>query len=327
MRAAIYTGKGGVDVIDIQSVSIPKINNDQVLIKILASGLNRSDILQRLGFYPAPPDVPENIPGIEFVGIIEKLGEAVTLFQKGQRVFGIAGGGTHAEYTVSHERLLIAVPDEIDTIQAAAIPESFITAFDALFIRAKTMPGEKILVHAAGGGVGTAVIQLANVSGCEVVGTSRSENKMAKIMEIGASSVINTSKGPFSEAVLEKTEGKGVHVCIDFLGGSYIEQNLKSLGRDGRLILLGLMGGIESKIDLEYLLNKRIQIITSQLRHRPIEEKILITRLFNQTIISQFSRGLIRPIVDSVFKLQDLAAAHKHMVSNDVFGKIVISME
>jgi NADPH:quinone reductase-like Zn-dependent oxidoreductase len=264
---------------------------------------------------------------LEFTGVAEELGEGVTAVEQGQRVFGITGGGAHAEFLVSHERLLVPVPQGLDTLQAAAVPESFITAYDALFNQAGVKPGEKVLVHAAGGGVGTALVQLARFAGCMVFTTTRTSRKLSRLAELGADVTIDSSQQDFAEVIAQQTHGTGVHVCIDFTGGSYLAQNLATLGINGRLVILGLLGGVKVPIDLETVLNKRLRIIATQLRGRPLEEKIAVTRQFADVVVPQIERGLLRSVIDRVFTLDHLPDAHRHMASNSGFGKIVISVE
>lgn len=327
MRAAIYTGVGGPAVVRITDVPLPEPGTEQVLVRVQASGLNRADLLQREGLYPAPPGAPPNIPGLEFAGVVEELGPGVTTVEQGQRVFGLTGGGGHAQFCISHERLLVPVPEELDVIQAAAVPESFITAYDALFTQGGLAPGERVLIHAAGGGVGTATVQLARAAGCMVFGTSRTSSKLKRLRKLGVHVGIDSSRQDFDEVIAQQTNGEGVHVCIDFVGSPYLAQNLAALTTKGRLVIVGLLGGIQAPIDLAVVLSKRLHIVGTQLRTRPLEEKIAATHVFADRVVPQIKRGLVRPVVDRVFALDKLPDAHHHMESNRSFGKIVISME
>ena len=327
MRAAVYTGVGGPEVIRIADVPRPDFGPEQALVRVQASALNRADVMQRQGQYPAPPGAPREIPGLEFAGVVEAVGDGVTTVQPGQRVFGIAAGGGQAEYLVSHERLLVPVPENLDPIQAAAVPEAFITASDALFTQAGLAPGERVLIHAVGSGVGTAAVQLARAAGCTVIGTARSPDKLERCAPLGLELGIDSSRQEFAEVVAQHTDGRGVHVCIDFVGGPYLATNLAALATKGRLVLVGLLGGAQTSIGLGILLGKRLRVVGTVLRARPLEEKAAATQLFAERVVPQLARGLIRPVVDRVFPLEDLAEAHRYMESDQNFGKIVIAVE
>lgn len=326
MRAAIYNGTGGPEVIEIKQVPIPRPGKREVLIRVQASALNRADILQRLGFYPAPEGWPSDIPGLEFVGIVEELGPEAKLVKRGQRVFGVVGGGAHAEFLITHEQLLVAVPEHFDTMQAAAIPESYMTAYDALFTRASFSRGERVLIHAATGGVGTAFVQIAKHFGGQVFTTTRSGDKLDRLRALGSEYAIDTSINDFSEVILGETKGQGVDICIDFVGGAYLEKNINALAIDGRLVILGLLGGIDANIRLERFLNKRLSIIGTQLRGRPLTEKARITKLFSDEVVPLLSDGTIQPIINRAFSLDELAEAHRYIISNAGIGKIIISI-
>ena len=327
MRAAVYTGVGGPEVIRIADVPRPDFGPEQALVRVQASALNRADVMQRQGQYPAPPGAPREIPGLEFSGVVEAVGEGVVTAQPGQRVFGIAAGGGQAEYLVSHERLLVPVPENLDPIQAAAVPEAFITASDALFTQAGLAPGERVLIHAVGSGVGTAAVQLARAAGCTVIGTARTPDKLERCAPLGLELGIDSSRQEFAEVVAQHTDGRGVHVCIDFVGGPYLGKNLAALATKGRLVLVGLLGGAQTSIGLGILLGKRVRVVGTVLRARPLEEKAAATQLFAERVVPQLARGLIRPVVDRVFPLEDLAEAHRYMESDQNFGKIVIAVE
>jgi len=326
VRAAVYTGSGGPEVIKIAEVPTPEPGAEQVLVRVQASGLNRADVLQRMGRYPAPKGAPASIPGLEYTGTVEELGPGVTSLKRGQRVFGLVSAGGHAEFITSHERLVVPVSDNLDVVQAASVPESFITAADALFVQAGLTPGERVLIHAAAGGVGTAAVQLAKAAGCAVFATTRTPGKLQRLAGLGAGFPIDASGQSFAGSVLEHTGGQGVHVCIDFIGSSYLDQNLAALATKGRLVLVGVLGGARAPIDFGVVLNKRLRIVGTVLRSRPIEEKIAATRLFAECVLPQLSKGLVLPVVDRVFPLDQLADAHRYMESNAPFGKVVISV-
>ena len=326
MRAAVYTGAGGPEVIQVQERPIPEYGPELVLVRVKASGLNRADTLQRRGQYPVPPGAPRDIPGLEFAGLVEAVGAGVSTVTVGQRVFGLTSGGGQAEYLVSHERLLVPIPDNLDFVQAAAIPEAFITASDALFTQGELKPGERVLVHAVGSGVGLAVLEIARAAGCAVIGTSRSAWKLERARQFGLHLGVDTTREDFVEAVKRHTAGEGVQVVIDFVGGDYLGQNLACLATQGRLVQVATLAGTDASLNLGLLMRKRARIVGTVLRSRPLEDKAAATRLFANQIVPQLSRGLVRPAVDRVFPLDQLAEAHRYMEADKNFGKLVLTL-
>src|SRR5712691_5142254 len=227
MRAVVITKPGGPEVLEVQDVETPEPVGDQVRVRVHASGVNRADLLQRAGGYAAPPGSPEHIPGLEFAGEVDAVGPLVRAWKPGQRVMGLAGGGAQAEYILAHEGLLVEIPDNLNFVQAAGVPEVFITAHDALFTQAGLQMGERVLIHAAGSGVGTAAIQLAHAAGASVFGTSRTPAKLERAKALGLD--VGLSDKRFADEVKQITCGEGVHVVIDFIGAPYLEQNLQAL--------------------------------------------------------------------------------------------------
>ena len=302
---------------------------DRVRVRVHAAGLNRADILQRLGHYPAPPGYPQNIPGMEFAGEIESIGDAVRAWKIGDRVFGITAGGAQAELVVVPESNLARVPADLDWVKAGSMPEVFITAHDALFTRAGLHMGERVLIHAAASGVGTAAIQVAHAAGATVYGTSRTADKLQRIHELNLgldkSVAVGGQPSNFVEAVQKWTNGAGVDVILDLVGGNYLAANLETLALRGRLICVGTMAGAKSEIDLGLLLRKRAIIIGTMLRGRSIEEKAEATRLFASSVLPLVSRGAIRPVIDRVYPVDEIRDAHERMESNESFGKIVLT--
>src|SRR6266700_86127 len=240
MRAAIITRPGGPEVLEIQIVVTPEPQGHYGRVRVRASGLNRADLLQRAGAYPAPPGSPTQIPGLEFAGIVDAIGPQVRMWKPGQRVMGLAGGGGQAEYILTHEGLLVEIPDKLDFVQAAGVPEVFMTAHDALFTQAGLQMGERLLVHAVGSGVGTAAVQLAHAAGVTTLGTSRTPAKLEKAKQLGLD--FGLSAKNFAEEVKRLTGGKGVHVVLDFIGAPYLEQNLEALTTWGRVVFLATLG-------------------------------------------------------------------------------------
>ena len=302
---------------------------DRVRVRVHAAGLNRADILQRRGHYPAPPGYPQNIPGMEFAGEVESIGDAVRAWKIGDRVFGIIAGGAQAEFVVVPESNLARVPADLDWVKAGSMPEVFITAHDALFTRAGLHMGERVLIHAAASGVGTAAIQVAHAAGATVYGTSRTADKLQRIHELNLgldkSVAVGGQPSNFVEAVQKWTNGAGVDVILDLVGGNYLAANLEALALRGRLICVGTMAGAKSEIDLGLLLRKRAIIIGTMLRGRSIEEKAEATRLFASSVLPLVSRGAIRPVIDRVYPVDEIRDAHERMESNESFGKIVLT--
>src|SRR5712691_8522438 len=248
MKAVVITRPGGPEVLEIQDVETPQPVGEQVRVRVRASGINRAELLQRMGAYPAPAGSPQNIPGLEFAGEVDAVGSLVSKWKPGQRVMGLVGGGAQAEYVLIHEGLLVEIPANLDFIQAGGIPEVFMTAHDALFTQAGLQMGERVLIHAIGSGVGTAAVQLARATGATTYGTSRTPAKLEAARALGLD--VGLSDQNFAASIQRRTNGEGVHVVIDFVGAPYLEQNLLSLAPWGRLVFLSTMGGAQSNVNL-----------------------------------------------------------------------------
>jgi NADPH:quinone reductase len=301
---------------------------DRVRVRVHAAGLNHADILQRRGSYPAPPGYPQNIPGLEFAGEVEAIGDAVGAWKIGDRVFGIIAGGAQAELVVVPESNLARVPTQLSWAEAGAMPEVFITAHDALFTRAELQMGDRVLVHAVASGVGTAAVQLAHAVGATVYGTSRNADKLNRMRELklgmDESVAVGDAPAKFVEAVQKWTNGAGVDVILDLVGGSYFPPSLEALSIRGRIISVGTTAGAKSEIDLDLLKRKRATIIGTMLRTRSIEEKADATRRFAAAVLPLVSRGRIRPVIDRVYPIDQVRDAHERLESNPSFGKIVL---
>lgn len=329
MKAVVITKHGGVEGLEIREVETPAHPTaDRVLVRVRAAGLNRADVLQRLGHYPAPPGYPQDIPGLEFAGEVADGGELAGLWEKGQRVFGITAGGAQAQYVVVPENHLAEVPSNLDWAEAAAVPEVFITAHDALFTRAKLQIGETVLVHAAGSGVGTAAIQLARAASAQVFGTSRTSEKLERARGYGLRNAVVVNQDPeaFAAAIQEWTMGRGANVVIDLVGSAYLTANLSALAQKGRMVLVGTTSGAKATLDFATVMRKRLTIIGTVLRARSAEEKASATRLFADHVVPLLADGIVRPVVDRVYKLDEVRQAHLRMESNESFGKIVLMM-
>jgi NADPH:quinone reductase len=327
MRAIVITRVGGPEVLEVRDVETPEPGVEQVRVRVRAAGVNRADLMQARGHYPAPPGAPADIPGLEYAGEVDALGPGLTEGLKvGDRVFGIVPGGGQAEYVVVPARMAVPIPANLDFEAAAAVPEVFITAHDALEARGMLRAGERVLIHAIGGGVGSAAVQLAHAMGCTVFGTSRTPDKLflAQEMGLGLDVAIDSRKDDFAEAVQRETAGQGVQVIIDHVGGPSIEGNLAALSLKGRLVVVGLLAGSLGTIDLAVLLKKRLTIVGTNLRGRPAEEKIAATRAFAERVVPWLARGLVRPLVDRVFPLEKVGEAHERVRSNLGFGKVVL---
>ena len=324
MKAVVYTAAGGPEVVEIQDRPLHEPGVSQIRVRVHASALNRADISQRLGRYPAPPGYPADIPGLEFAGEVDAIGAAVTMWKHGDRVMGITGGGGHAEFLCTHEREVMAVPANLSFDEAAAIPEAFLTAYDAIFSRLDVRSGETLLIHAVGSGVGTAALQLASISGIRSIGTSRTQSKLDKAAAYGLQTGVISSDESWPARVLEATDGIGVQALLDLVGGSYLDGSIKVLAPRGRLVSVGLTAGSRAELDLGAVMRKRLTIVGTVLRARPIEEKITVTREFSSLMLSKFESGLLRPIVDRVIPFAEIRSAHAAMERNESFGKIVL---
>jgi NADPH2:quinone reductase len=327
MRAIVITSYGGVEGISLQEAEQPAPPTaDRVRVRVRAAGVNRADIMQREGNYPPPPGYPENIPGLEFAGEVEAVGDAVRSWEIGDRVFGITAGGAQAEFVVVPQSNLARIPLELNWSEAAAMPEVFITAQDALFTLAGLQMGERVLIHAAASGVGTAAVQLARAAGATVYGTSRTTDKLEQVRTLGLDETITVRDRPqqFVERVRKLTANAGVEVILDLVGGDYFPANLQALATRGRIICVGTPAGRKSEIDLGLVLRKRATIVGTVLRTRSIEEKAEATRRFVTHVLPLISRRVVWPVVDRVYPATEVRAAHQHLESNRNCGKIVL---
>jgi NADPH2:quinone reductase len=324
MRAVIITHPGGPEVLEIQQRPKPEPGVGQIRVRVRVSALNRADLMQREGNYPVPPGVSAEISGMEYAGEVDALGPSATLWKIGDRVMGIIGGAGHAEYLCVHEREAIRVPKALSWDETAAIPEAFLTAYDALFNRLAVRTGETVLIHAVGSGVGTAGLQIAGVAGARVVGTARSADKLERAKQLGLDVAIDASHGDWSAQVEAAIGAERVHALLDLVGGNYLEGNLRVLALRGRIVVVGLTAGAITPFNMGVLLRKRLTIVGTSLRARALEEKIALAREFSERIIPFFDAGRLKPIVDRVFPFTEIRAAHELMHSNKTFGKIVL---
>jgi putative PIG3 family NAD(P)H quinone oxidoreductase len=324
MRAVIYEGAGGPEVITIGEVPKPEVQKDHIRVRVHAAGLNRADLIQRRGQYPAPHGWPANIPGLEYAGEVEAVRPGVTRWRVGDRVMGLVGGGAQAEMVVLHQDEVLPIPPGLSYAEAAAIPEAFLTAYDALVARGRLQAGERVLIHAAGSGVGTAAAQIAKHLGATVLGTSRSGDKLARALLYGLDVGIDTSRAPFRDAV-----GEPVDVVLDVLGGPAFADNLAVLAPRGRLVMLGFLAGNRTDVDLAPILHKRLEIIGTMMRTRELDERIPLIQEFGKRVLPLFEsraeRGAtLRPVLERTYPMTQLADAHRVLEGNATFGKIVV---
>lgn len=324
---AVYINEFGPNLdLTIRDVSdLAKPTGTQVLVRVHAAGLNRADLLQARGLYPPPAGYSPNIPGLEFAGEIAAVGDDVKNLQAGERVFGITAGESQAEYLLIDASLCATIPDNLSFAQAAAIPEAFITAHDAIITQGDLKSGETLLIHAVGSGVGLAALQIAKSKDVIVVGTSRTADKLALAGEFGLDVGILTDKEiKFAEQIADITDGKGADVILDLVGAAYFEQNVASLAQKGRLMLVGLTSGRTAEFNLGIALQKRAHIIGTVLRARSTKEKAEATRTFADEIVPMIAAGIIRPNLDRAFAAENVSDAYKYLESNESFGKVVV---
>ncbi|HVZ85943.1 MAG TPA: NAD(P)H-quinone oxidoreductase [Polyangia bacterium] len=326
MKAIVISRFGGPEVLELRDREAPPPGRGEVRVRVRATAVNRADLLQRAGHYPAPPDAPADIPGMELAGEIESIGAGVTEWAVGDRALGLAGGGSYAEALTIPARTLAPLPDGMSFTDGAAIPEAFITAWDALVEQANLRAGETVLVHAAGSGVGTAAIQIARAIGARVVGTARSADKLGRACALGLDEPVHVDGAAFAAAVLRATGGRGADVVLDLVGGPYLAESLDCVAPRARIMLVGLLAGPRAELDLGRLLHKRVRVTGTVLRARPLEEKIAAVQQLARHVMPLVARGTLRPVVDRVFPLAEAGAAHTHVASNAGFGKVVLTV-
>ena len=326
MKAVLQEKFGDASVLLIGNADKPTAEKDQVVIKVTATTINRADIIQREGNYNQPPgDSP--ILGLEVAGVIDELGPNVTDFKTGERVMSLVGGGGYAEYATAYASHLIRIPQSMTFEEAACVCETYITAYLNIFMLGRLQHTETVLLHGGGGGVNTAAIQLCkNLTPEVTVIVTASPGKINRVKTLGADQVIDYKNEDFAKAVRTVTQKKGANVVLDHIGGAYLKQNLKCLAVGGRLVIIGLMGGSKSEINLAPLMVKRQQILGSVLRSRPVDEKTSITEQFSQDVLPLFSKGHIKPLIHQILPLEQVAEAHRIMETSAHFGKIVLTL-
>jgi len=324
MRAAVITRPGGPEVLEIREVDPPNAGPDDIVVRVKASGLNRADIHQRKGGYPAPPGSPADIPGLEYAGEVADVGGNVRDWSVGDRVFGIAGGGAHAELLSIQARTAARLPPTLTWTEAGAVPEAFITAHDALVTQAKLARGERVLIHAVGSGVGLAAVQVARAVGAIPYGTSRTADKIERALPFGLERGAVVRDPGELPAIAQQWAPGGFNVVLDLVGGAYTPASIATMSTRGRLMLVGLVAGASATLDLRRVLSRRITITGTVLRARSTDEKAAATQAFSRDLSALLENGTLRPAIDQVFPLANLADAHRRMESNESFGKVVI---
>ena len=326
MKAIIRTGDGGPEVLQFAEAPSPTPTATQLLVDVHATALNRADLIQRRGGYPPPPGESE-ILGLEIAGTVSAVGDAVEGgISKGDRVFGLVGGGGYAEQAVVDYRMAMPIPDGWSFEQAAAVPEVFFTANENIFTLGKLAAGETILIHAGGSGVGSAGIQISRHAGATVFITAGTPEKINKCKALGATAGINYKTTDFVAEIQRLTDGQGVDVVLDFIGAPYLERNLSILKTKGRLLQVGLIAGATAELNLGVVMRNRLQIIGSVMRPQSIDEKIAITQRFVERWLPELKRGVLQPIIDTVFPIAAARQAHEYMEANRNFGKILLKV-
>jgi len=324
MRAAVITAHGGPEVLQVTDVPEPVPGSAEVLVDVVASALNRADLLQRMGLYPGPPMDPE-VPGLEFAGRVVATGDGVTRWSAGDPVMGITAGGGHAERLVVHQDQAVRVPQGMDLAMAGALPEVFITAWDALVLQGGLSAGGTALVHAGASGVGTAAIQLCRMAGAEVLVTA-SAGKVDRCLSLGATRAVDYASEDWVAAVADHTAGRGVDVVLDVVGADYLDRNLDALAVGGTIVQVGVMGGGSATFGLGKMLFRRATLVGTTLRARSLDEKVSVSRAFEDRVVPGFEDGRLEVVVDRRYALDDIAEAHTYMETNTSVGKIALDV-
>ena len=318
MRAVVFSGAGGNEVVSVEDRPDPEPGPDDVLIAVRFAGLNPADVVQREGRYPAPPGSPEDVPGLEVAGTVEHCGERVSSWKPGDRVFGLVGGGGLADRVLAHERCVARVPDTLDEQGAAAVPEAFVTAHDALFTQGRLRPGETVLVHGASGGVGTAAVQLCVGVGSRVIATLRSANVEDAVAALGAE-VVPEQDFPWGMPA-------NADVIVELVGGVHFPANFEVLALRGRIVIVSVAGGSEIDLALGTLMQKRATIVGTGLRARPLEEKAAAIRAFEREVVPSLASGRLRALVDSVYPVDEVTKAFDRLGEHGKLGKVLLEL-
>jgi len=326
MKAIRIIRPGEPDVLELADLEAPTPGSGQVRVEVYGTALNRADLLQRRGAYPPPPGVPADIPGLEFSGVVEAVGDGVDESAVGSWVMGLVGGGGYAEMLVTEADHVVPMPQGLKFVECAAVPEAFCTAYDALVLQGGLRPGQTVLIHAAGSGVGTAAIQLARAFGAARIFGTASAGKLSALEERGLSLdvPIDYRRNSFRDVIRRETDGTGVDLILDLVGATYWTDNIASLRTRGRIVLVGLVGGTMAQLNLGVLLRRRLHVIGTVMRSRNAEEKSELAESARDHLLPRFESGELFPVVDRVFELHEAAEAHAYMEDNQNAGKVVL---
>jgi putative PIG3 family NAD(P)H quinone oxidoreductase len=323
-RAVHIRAPGGPEVLELGELSVRAPGPHEVLVEIKAAGLNRADCLQRRGAYAAPPGVVADVPGLEYAGYVAELGAEVTRFKQGDAVMAITSGGAMATHILAHEGELLPIPVGLSPVEAAALPEVFMTAYDALVLQGGMGLGQHVLIHAVGSGVGTAALQLALATGATPIGTSRKQDKLLRVKALGLVHGILSTDGSFADQVRSLSQGRLANLVLDTVGAKYLGENVKALAPRGRIVVIGLLGGVKGELPLGLLLAKRATVVGSVLRSRTLGEKLELAAAFSAAVLPLFESGRLKPVIEDVMPMEQIQKAHTRMESDDLFGKLVL---
>ncbi len=327
MKTVVITRRGGPEVLDVVERPDPTPGAHQIVVRVRASAMNRADLLQRAGHYAAPPGVPADVPGLELAGEVVACGDHAQRFARGARVFGLVAGGAHASHVLLHEDEVAPMPEGMSYEDAAAIPEAFLTAYDAAVLQAKLVRGERLLVHAAASGVGTAALQIGRACGARVLGTTRSRNKLDAIAKYGLDAGHVVADGTFAEWVRRETNDAGANVVVDLVGGAYIGESVRACAKMGRIMCVGLVAGTRAEVDFGRVLAERLTLRGTVMRSRSLSEKIAAAQVLERDLVPMFARGELVPVVHARMPLFEPRRAHEALEKSDAIGKIVLTNE
>lgn len=326
MKVIEASAAGGPEVLGLAERPMPEVGDNDILLRVMAAGVNRADVLQRRGAYPSPPGAPSN-PGLEAAGTVAAIGKKVREFKVGDRVCALLQGGGYSQYCAVDVRQVLPIPGDLDYIAAASLPETYFTVWSNVFEFARLQPGERLLVHGGSSGIGISAIQLAAARGHVVYATAGTDDKCRFCEQIGATRAINYKTEDFVAEIATLTEHKGVNVVLDMIGGSYVARNLQVLSTEGRLAMIATQGGNKGEIDVLRIMQRRLVVTGSTLRTRDSAFKALIKSKLLEHVWPLIADGRIKPIIDKVFPMEQASAAHAHMESSEHKGKIILSME
>jgi len=326
MRAVEITEHGKPEVLRVGERAVPQPKQGEVLVRVAAAGVNRPDVLQRMGHYPVPPGASD-IPGLEIAGTVVAVGEGVSTWNVGDALCALVQGGGYAEYCTAPAPQCLPIPKGLTAVDAASLPETFFTVWSNVYDRARLAPGESFLVQGGTSGIGVTAIQMAKAFGHKVLATAGSPQKCSACVELGADRAINYRTEDFVAVVKEVTEGRGVNVILDMVGGEYVDRELKCLADDGRLVIIAMLGGARSNVNLNEILRRRLTVTGSTLRPRPVSFKGAIARALREKVWPHIESGAIKPVVYRIFPLAEAAHAHALMESGAHIGKIVLSLD